>query len=186
MYIDLVKPETISLLQKIEEDLVAKNIKAYIVGGFVRDILLGRETADIDITVAGDAREIAGSISEIIGGRYVLLDDINKVARVILFGNEKSPDEISYVLDFSSFSETIEKDLARPLQVEFAGGHIPVDRRDHLLGLAVHHGNHDLGVAVGPDQQRHQFVGVVIEPLDQLEAAMPRRGDRDVIPRRHQ
>ncbi|MBN2076271.1 MAG: CCA tRNA nucleotidyltransferase [Dehalococcoidales bacterium] len=113
MYFSSVKPETIVLLQKIEENLAARNIDSYIVGGFVRDILLGRETADIDITVAGDSREIAESISAILGGRYVLLDDVNKVARVILFENRKSPDEASYVLDFSSFSETIEKDLAR-------------------------------------------------------------------------
>lgn len=113
MDLNSVKPETISLLQKIEEYLAAKNIEAYIVGGFVRDIMLERETADIDITVAGDAREIAEGISEILAGRYVLLDDINKVARIILYDNRRSTDEIFCELDFSSFSETIEKDLAR-------------------------------------------------------------------------
>ncbi|UCC16277.1 MAG: HD domain-containing protein [Dehalococcoidales bacterium] len=108
-----VKPETMSLLQEINDYVSAKGIESYIVGGFVRDILLGRETADIDITVHGDAREIAEGISEILGGRYVLLDDINKVARVILLDKKGSSTEISHVLDFSSFSETIEKDLAR-------------------------------------------------------------------------
>lgn len=108
-----VKTETVSLLQKINENLSSKDIESYIVGGFIRDILLGRVTADIDIAVAGDARDIAEGISEILGGRYVLLDDINKVARIIIFNNENSPDVITYVLDFSSFSETIEKDLAR-------------------------------------------------------------------------
>ena len=112
MNINLVKPETISLIKDIEENLAAKNIESYIVGGFVRDILLEREIADIDIAVAGDARKIAEQFSEILNGRYVLLDDMNKVARVILFDNRKSLHEISYVLDFSSFSETIEKDLA--------------------------------------------------------------------------
>jgi poly(A) polymerase len=110
---NLVNSETISLIRNIEGNLAAKNIESYIVGGLVRDILIGRETADIDITVAGDARKIAEKISEIFNGRYVLLDDKNKVARIILFNKEKSPFEISYVLDFSSFSETIEKDLAR-------------------------------------------------------------------------
>ncbi|UCD09388.1 MAG: HD domain-containing protein [Dehalococcoidales bacterium] len=100
-------------MQKIEENLSSKRIDSYVVGGFVRDVLLGRKTADIDITVAGDARNIAADVAEILGGRYVLLDDINKVARVILFDNRKSPAETSYVLDFSSYSDTIEKDLAR-------------------------------------------------------------------------
>ena len=113
MDFSMVKQETISLLRKINTYLSSRNIESYIVGGFVRDVLLGRETADIDITLAGDASEIAKGVSEILGGRYVLLDDINKVARVILFDNRKSPDKISCVLDFSTFTETIEKDLAR-------------------------------------------------------------------------
>ncbi len=115
LFMDLnsVKPEMISLLQKLNEYLSSKSTESYIVGGFVRDILLERETADIDIAVAGDARVIAEGVAESLGGRYVLLDDINKVARVIMFVNKKSPDEVSYVLDFSSFSDTIEKDLAR-------------------------------------------------------------------------
>jgi len=108
-----VKQETISLLRKINEYFSSRNIESYIVGGFVRDVLLGRETADIDITVAGDACEIAEGVSEILEGRYVLLDDINKVARVIMFDKRGVPGEISCVLDFSSFSETIELDLAR-------------------------------------------------------------------------
>jgi poly(A) polymerase len=113
MDLSAVKPDIISILQKINDIVSSKNVESYIVGGFVRDFLLGRETADIDITIAGDAREMAEGISEILGGRYVLLDDINKVARVILFENRKSSGEISCVLDFSSFSESIETDLAR-------------------------------------------------------------------------
>ena len=46
-----VKPETISILQKCNDYLSSKNLESYIVGGFVRDNLLGRETADIDIAV---------------------------------------------------------------------------------------------------------------------------------------
>lgn len=113
MELSSVQPDIISILQRINENLFSRRVESYIVGGFVRDVLLERETADIDITVAGDAREIAEGISEVLGGRYVLLDDINKVARVILFDDRKFPGKISCVLDFSSFSETIGKDLAR-------------------------------------------------------------------------
>ena len=113
MDISSIKPEMISLLRKINDIVSSKNIESYVVGGFVRDVLLERATADIDIAFAGDAREIAEGISKILGGRYVLLDDINKVSRVILFDNRKYPDDLSCILDFSSFSETIAKDLAR-------------------------------------------------------------------------
>ena len=113
MGLNTVKPETITLLKKVNDIVSSKNIESYLAGGFVRDILLGRETADIDVTVAGDAREVAESISKILGGRYVLLDDTNKIARVIHFSKQQSSTETSCVLDYSSFSETIEKDLAR-------------------------------------------------------------------------
>ena len=113
MDISSIKPEMISLLRKINDIVSSKNIESYVVGGFVRDVLLERATADIDIAFTGDAREIAEGISKILGGRYVLLDDINKVSRVILFDNRKYPDDLSCILDFSSFSETIAKDLAR-------------------------------------------------------------------------
>lgn len=42
---------------------------AYVVGGTVRDILLGRPNYDVDIAVEGDAIEFAGALAERLGGR---------------------------------------------------------------------------------------------------------------------
>jgi tRNA nucleotidyltransferase (CCA-adding enzyme) len=39
---------------------------SYVVGGFVRDLVLGRRSRDIDIMIEGDALEVAGSLSEIL------------------------------------------------------------------------------------------------------------------------
>lgn len=39
------------------------NIKAYVVGGWVRDLLLGRESKDIDIVVEGSGIELAGLLA---------------------------------------------------------------------------------------------------------------------------
>lgn len=78
------------------------------VGGFVRDLLLDRETNDIDIAVKGDARKIAEKMAAELDGKYVLLDDINQVARVVLKEERRQ-----LYLDFSSFEETIEDDLLR-------------------------------------------------------------------------
>ena len=55
------------------------NCQAYVVGGFVRDWLLDRQTADIDIAVGGDASGIAQKVAKAIDGRYVLLDETNRV-----------------------------------------------------------------------------------------------------------
>ena len=44
---------------------------AYVVGGFVRDIIIGRPGADFDIVVEGDAIHLAGTLVEKFGGRMV-------------------------------------------------------------------------------------------------------------------
>jgi poly(A) polymerase len=80
----------------------------YVVGGFVRDIILERQTNDIDIAVDGNALTIAEAVAEEFGGKFVVLDRANKIARVVIIGEERQ-----WHLDFSSFSDDIESDLAR-------------------------------------------------------------------------
>ena len=41
----------------------------YLVGGTVRDILIGEESFDVDVAVEGDALELARRVAEILGGR---------------------------------------------------------------------------------------------------------------------
>ncbi len=108
-------------LAKISHLLDIQKKQGYIVGGFIRDWLLGRKTNDIDISVSGDAITIAREVAGEIGGRFVLLDDINDVARVVVIA-DKQPTGTSqnqelhgaeWHLDFSSFTGDIETDLAR-------------------------------------------------------------------------
>jgi len=103
-----LEPETSLLLVKLSSFLTQQGIGSYLVGGFVRDALLGRDTADIDIAVASDALEIAPKLATTLGGKYVLLDEINRVGRVILV-NEAN----RWELDFSTFRGSIEQDLAQ-------------------------------------------------------------------------
>ena len=51
--------ENRSILGPLEGLLAADNVEAYLVGGFVRDALLGRETKDIDLAVKADAHMLA-------------------------------------------------------------------------------------------------------------------------------
>ncbi|HEY0556894.1 MAG TPA: hypothetical protein VGG20_21735, partial [Thermoanaerobaculia bacterium] len=44
-------------------------VPAYLVGGFVRDLLLDRETRDLDVVVEGDGIEFAARLAEAFGGR---------------------------------------------------------------------------------------------------------------------
>jgi poly(A) polymerase len=101
------------LLTRISSFFTEQGIHAYVVGGFVRDVLLGRDTVDIDIAVAADALEIAPEVAAVLGGKYVPLDKINRVGRVILFSNGTFSVKAQRELDFSTFEGTIEQDLSR-------------------------------------------------------------------------
>jgi len=102
-----------SLLAKVSNLLSEQDVQSYLVGGVVRDVLLGRDTADIDIAIAADALEIASKIATALGGKYVLLDEVNRVGRVVLIDNEASSIGGQCELDFSTFKGNIEQDLAR-------------------------------------------------------------------------
>jgi poly(A) polymerase len=92
-----------SLLVTVSNLLAGQGIKAYLVGGFVRDLCLRRKTADIDIAIDADALEIAPTVADALGGKFVPLDEANRVARVVIGGG--------WQLDFSALAGSIEQDL---------------------------------------------------------------------------
>ncbi|MBI2851611.1 MAG: HD domain-containing protein [Chloroflexi bacterium] len=102
-----------SVLAKLGNFLGRGGIQAYIVGGLVRDILLGQETADIDLTVAGDALDAARRAAAALGGSYVLLDDQNRIARVVLPDQSAPSVRKQWEVDFSTLEDSIDDDLAR-------------------------------------------------------------------------
>jgi poly(A) polymerase len=93
-----------SLLTRISVYLKDQGVHAYLVGGFVRDVLLGRDTADIDITVDVDVEKIAPQIAELLQGKFVLLDEVNRIGRIILQ---------DWTIDVASFVNNINDDMAR-------------------------------------------------------------------------
>jgi tRNA nucleotidyltransferase (CCA-adding enzyme) len=62
---------TISLLKLIASKATELGYPVYLVGGIVRDLLLKRPGADLDIVVEGDAIRLARSLVEEYGGRQV-------------------------------------------------------------------------------------------------------------------
>jgi len=106
-----IKPEAWSLLTIVNSYLGERGIKAYLVGGFVRDVLLKRDTADIDIAVDADALQVAAEMADVLGGRYIPLDDINKVGRVVL--KNSLTQEKQKVIDLATLNGEIEQDLSR-------------------------------------------------------------------------
>jgi len=108
-----VEPGASLLLTRVSHLLTERGIKSYLIGGFVRDMLLGRDTADIDITVAADALEVAPEVATALGGKYVLLDEVNRVGRVVLVNQEATSTGGKWELDFSTLKGNIEQDLAQ-------------------------------------------------------------------------
>ena len=109
----LFEPEDSLILTRVSNFLTELDVKSYLVGGFVRDVLLGRSTADIDIAIAADALEIAPKIAIALDGKYVPLDKVNKVGRVVPVGKGTSSTGRQWQLDFSTFKGSIEQDLAQ-------------------------------------------------------------------------
>jgi poly(A) polymerase len=120
-----IDPQASSLLAAVADLLAEQGVRSYLVGGFVRDALLGRGTADIDIAVAGDAVEIAPKVASALGGRFVLLDKVNRVGRVVIVDREAPSGR--WELDFSTFQGSIEGDLA---QRDFTIDAIAVDLKE--------------------------------------------------------
>ena len=79
---------------------------SYLVGGYIRDIILGRETekVDVDIVVPFNAIEIGKKIADNIESKFIILDEKREVVRIIL--NDISID----IANQSSY--TIEGDLS--------------------------------------------------------------------------
>ena len=109
-------PDFPATLGEIASLLAVRGKQGYIVGGFIRDCLLGRKTNDIDIAVSGAALTTAREVAREIGGKFVLLDGINEIARVVVTEDEQQDEgfhDADWHFDFSAFPQDIETDLAR-------------------------------------------------------------------------
>jgi poly(A) polymerase len=109
----LIEPEFLILLTKISGMLAKQKVKSYVVGGFVRDALLGRDTADIDIAVNTDSAEIAPKLAELLSGKFFMLDEVNRTARITLKSDDAVSSAAPRVIDIASFKGKIEADLER-------------------------------------------------------------------------
>ncbi len=63
--------------------------EVYLVGGFLRDLILGidRESPDFDFAISGDVKSISKKFAKSINGSWVSLDDINQTYRVVIKEN---------------------------------------------------------------------------------------------------
>jgi poly(A) polymerase len=55
------------IFQVISEIVTGKNLKCYVIGGYVRDLFLGRVSKDIDIVVLGSGIDLAKTVARSVG-----------------------------------------------------------------------------------------------------------------------
>ena len=132
----------LQLLHRVGQVASELDYPLYAVGGFVRDLLLGRPNFDVDLVVEGDAAELATKLAEEYGGR---------VRRHKRFGTAKwirdeeafavgeaLPDDTPASLDFAGArTEFYEQATALPV-VERSSIKLDLHRRDFTINtLAI-------------------------------------------------
>jgi len=81
--------------------------RIYLVGGTVRDLLMDRETEDLDFAVEGDAINFARSFADHASASFVLLDEEHGTARIVFHSGSLS-------MDFSTIrGVSLKEDLAK-------------------------------------------------------------------------
>jgi tRNA nucleotidyltransferase (CCA-adding enzyme) len=71
-YFEAIPKELRDLIGKIREQALAQGLKVYLVGGFVRDLILAVENLDLDIVVEGDGIKFAEHFVKPQGGRIIV------------------------------------------------------------------------------------------------------------------
>ncbi|MCL2799341.1 MAG: HD domain-containing protein [Endomicrobia bacterium] len=94
------------LIEKIND--LSAGYKLYGVGGFVRDLLINRKHADIDLAVDKNAAKFASVLAKKLNAKLVTLDEANKIYRIMLKNEIVSNIDVS-LLD----GKNIDVDLSR-------------------------------------------------------------------------
>ena len=76
---------TQSVVRRAARVIEGLGVSAYLVGGAVRDGLMGKRTRDVDMVVSGSANEVGAALAESLNGHFVRLHTTLDVARVIVW-----------------------------------------------------------------------------------------------------
>ncbi len=104
-----LRQEDFSLLKAVSDFAKKKGIVLYIVGGYLRDIILKREkeNPDIDFCLKNSAISFGRMLSKVINSGFVVLDKEHGCCRLV----KKIKDKL-YTLDFTDFrGKNLEEDL---------------------------------------------------------------------------
>ena len=136
-----------------------QNLSCYLVGGYVRDILLNRQSTDIDIMVEGDALSYAKILGKKIG--------VPKIVQFEEFGTARIPYDKFEIEVSSARSESYTKDSRNP-KIEFSTFKDDMSRRDftiNAIASSIHPDSFgELHDPFSGIKDLHK--GLIITPLD--------------------
>ena len=104
------RPRAKAMLSRADRLFSESGVRAYLVGGAVRDAMMDVAARDMDVAIAASPHALASEIAAALGGKFVSLDAERDIARVIV---GEGADGESACLDLSGFADGIEDDLAR-------------------------------------------------------------------------
>ncbi|MFQ5944658.1 MAG: hypothetical protein ACE5NC_00195 [Anaerolineae bacterium] len=132
--------ERSGVLAEVRKFVASRSREAFLVGGFLRDRLLGRDPQDLDLAVPEGAIPLARELGDLLGGSFFPLDQARDVGRVLLGGVDRE-----FRLDVASLEgRTVEEDLSRR---DFTVNALAIDLQAPLNGADVldpHGGLQDL------------------------------------------
>ena len=118
-----------------------ENIKVYIVGGVVRDLILGREVQDIDLMVEGDGIFFAKKLASKIG--------VKKIVPFKKFGTAFIPNKSIQIEVASSRAEQYDLKSRSPSKIVFTNIEEDLKRRDFKINA--------MAVDINPNQYGYLY-----------------------------
>ncbi|MBK8982460.1 MAG: HD domain-containing protein [Ignavibacteria bacterium] len=147
------------IIKKIGEIADSRNVSAYLVGGYVRDLIMGKEGVDIDIMTEGDGIQFAKDVSKELGAE---LNSVYKNFETALLNYE------NYKIEFvSARKESYDRGSRKPL-VETATLEEDLSRRDFTINaLAASINKNNFGEVIDNFNGLKDIeAGIIRTPLD--------------------
>jgi len=136
---DALPVPLLELVRKASETAAQMGFSLYVVGGFVRDLLLGTPTLDLDLVVEGNAIALARRLQKKVGGRVTGHDRFGTAKLILDYAAYPIPS-----LDFvTARTEFYEHPTALP-QVERSSIKQDLHRRDFTINT--------LAICLDPDR----------------------------------
>lgn len=148
---------------KISEAAKELNLPAYVVGGYVRDQILGRDCTDIDIVAVGSGIELAKKFARLIGPDVYVNVFKNFGTAMVNW-----PGDIAWEIEFvGARKESYRQDSRKPI-VENGSLVDDQNRRDFTINaLAISLQEHNYGELVDPfNGIKDLDAGIIRTPLD--------------------